>query len=158
MCGSVHTLHFSIYLLIIVLVLVFIHIASLLGEVNTDRTSMQWISATSLSYSSGNSKCIKCLKYLPLKQKYTVFRKCRYGSNLIKNGNMLNYVLKWKLRNILIAVRIKIISQMPATYYWCFICQQYCSCVDSNLHKWLREEDDYKLFLAKGCMTKAITD
>lgn len=77
------------------------------GEVNTNRTSIQWISATSLSYSSGKSKCMKCLKYLPLKQKYTVFGECRCGSNFIKNGNVLNYLLKWKPRNILIAARIK---------------------------------------------------
>jgi len=67
-------------------------IASLLGEVNTDRTSIQKISATSLS--SGKTKCMKCLKYLPLKQKYIVFWKRRYGSNFVKNGNMLNYLLK----------------------------------------------------------------
>jgi hypothetical protein len=139
-----------------IIVFVFIYIASFLGEVNTDRTSIEWIFAASLPYSSGKSKCMKCLKYLPLKQYYTVLGKCRYGSNLIKNGNILNYLLKWKPRNILIAARIKIVSQMAARDYWSFISQQYCSCVDYNLHKWLRGEDDYKLLLAKDSQEKQL--
>jgi hypothetical protein len=166
--GRSHRLGFSVriknvwictyiaFLYLLIIVLVFIYIASLLGEVNTDRTSIQWISAASLSYSWGKSKCMKCLKYLPLKQKYTVFGKCRYGSNFIKNGNILNYLLKWKTRNILIAARIKIVSQMAATDYWSFISQQYCNCVDYNLHKWLRGEDDYKLLLAKDAHQKKL--
>jgi hypothetical protein len=41
------------------------------------------------------------------------------------------------------------VSQMAVTDYWSIIYQQYCSCEDYNLYKWLIGEDDYRLLLGK---------
>jgi len=45
---------------------------------------------------------------------------------------------------------------MAATNCWSFTCQQYCNCVDYNLNKCLRGEDDYKLLLAKDAQQKQL--